>query len=139
MEQRRDPHGVECRRGEFTMEPMRTSPVQPRQRQKSLSRPLDMADGPDQDPEANQGLGVNSFKTIGGKPSRHRSTGGEHHNSSSEMLSAPPDSQCKKAASTAVQHHHTSKRGQPEPRQLTPFKTSWEQLQNQLHFQDSLQ
>ena len=71
------------------MEPMRMSPVQPRQRQKLLSRPLDMADGPGQDPEADQGLGVNSFKTIRKKPSRHRSTGGEHHCSGSEMLSAP--------------------------------------------------
>ena len=70
---------MECRRGEFTMEFIRMSPVNPRQRQKLLSRPLDMADGPGQDPETDQGLGVNFFKTIGGKPSRHRSIGGEHH------------------------------------------------------------
>ena len=84
---------MECRRGEFTMEPMTMSPMQPRQRQKLLSRPLDMADGPGQDPEADQGLGVNSFKTIGGKPSRHRSTGGEHHCSSSWCSQSPPPRQ----------------------------------------------
>ena len=93
---------MECRRGESTMEPMRTSPMQPRQRQKLLSRPLYMADGPGQDPETDQGLGVNSFKTIGGKPSRHRSTGGEHHCSSSRCPQPPRQSiqRCHKYSST---------------------------------------
>ena len=52
------------------MEPTKTSPVQPRQRQKLLSRPSDMADSPGQDPEVDQIVGINSaigtsFKTIG--------------------------------------------------------------------------
>ena len=109
-----------CRRGEFTMEYMRTSPMQPRQRQKLLSklpsRPLDTADGPGQDTETDQGLGVNSFKTIGGKLSRHRYTGGEHHCSDSRC-SQPPDSQCKKATSTEVLHYHARQIGQSESRQ----------------------
>ena len=88
---------MEHRRGEFTMEPMRMSPVQPRQRQKLLSRPSDTADGPGQDPEADQGLGANPaigtpFKTIGGKPSRHRSTGGERHCSGLGCLQPPRQS-----------------------------------------------
>ena len=71
------------------MEPMRIFPVQPRKRQKLLSRPLDMADSLGQNPEADQGLGVNSFKPIRGKPSRQRSTGEEHHCSGSRC-SQPP-------------------------------------------------
>ena len=65
------------------MEPMRMSPMQPRQRQKLLSRPSDKADG--------------------GKPSRHRSTGESTTAAAQDALS-PPDSQCRKTTSTEVHH-----------------------------------
>ena len=93
---------TKCRRGEMTMEPMRTSVLQPKQWQELLSRPSNMADSPGQDLEVNlppeevdQRLGVGpaigtTFKTIGGKPSRHRPTGGEHHHCSTLRFSESP-------------------------------------------------
>ena len=89
-------------------------PMQPRQRQQLLSIPLDTADGSGQDPEADQGLGVNSFKTIAEKPSRHRSMG-RAPLQQFEMLLAP--SQCRKATSTEVLHQCTTWIGQSASRQ----------------------
>ena len=101
------------------MEPIRTSPMQPRQRQKLLSRPLDTADGPGQHPEVDQGLGVSpsigtSFKTIGGKPSRHRSTGGEHHCGGLGCPQFPRQSMQRGHMYRSTSLYNT---GQPEPRQ----------------------